>query len=197
MGLKKIKTECSGLDWGDFLILLNRLKRDKEYKFLLFIAIGSYCGLRASDILKLHWVDIVDKTEIEINEKKTGKHRLITINQNLVEIIQLCYDNLKSNGEHNLFINRFAFCNRAGDQLSIQYINRKLHFIFQKYKIKVQNGSSHTLRKTFGKRCYEMYDKSPDSVVLLSQIFSHSSIAITRAYIGISQEQIQNVYTAL
>ena len=61
MGKLKQKTECSGLEWGDFLLLLDKLKKEKEYRFLLFSAIGTYCGLRANDILSLRWCDILDK----------------------------------------------------------------------------------------------------------------------------------------
>jgi integrase len=194
MAQKKVKTECSGLEWSQLLILIDRLKKEKNYRFLLFVGIGCYCGLRCSDILSLYWKDIVDKSEIEIREKKTGKSRTITINQSLIEIINHCYEN---QGRIDASLDDFVFCNRTGNKLSIQYVNRQLHEIFNKYKIRAQNYSSHILRKTFGRRCYEMHGKSPESLVLLSQIFSHSSIAITRQYIGISQEKIQNVYISL
>ena len=194
MGLPKIKTECNGIEWGDFLVLIDRLKKDKNYRFLLFISIGSYCGLRAGDILSLRWTDLLDKSSIEIQEMKTGKSRKITINQNLSDIVLHCYEYY---GKLNANPNDYVFANRLGCKLTIQYINRQLHKIFHLYRIKAQNPSSHTLRKTFGRRCYEMYGRSPESVVLLSQIFSHSSISITRKYIGISQQQIQDVYISL
>jgi integrase len=194
MAQKKVKTECSGLEWSQFLVLVDRLKKDKNYRFLLFVGIGCYCGLRCGDILSLRWKDIVDKAEIEIREKKTGKSRTITINQSLIEIINHCFE---VQGRVEVNLEDFVFCNRIGNKLSIQYINRQLHKLLPKYLIRAKNYSSHILRKTFGKRCYEMHGKSPESLVLLSQIFGHSSISITRSYIGISQEKIQNVYISL
>ena len=194
MAQKKVKTECSGLEWSQFLVLIDRLKKDKNYRFLLFIGIGSYAGLRCGDILSLRWQDIVGKSEIIINENKTGKSRTITINQSLVEIINHCYQ-IQAKIDTNL--HDFIFCNRTGSKLSIQYINRQLDKLFHKYHIKAQNYSSHILRKTFGRRCYEMHGKSPESLVLLNEIFGHSSISITRSYIGLSQEKIQNVYISL
>lgn len=199
MGKKNSKTECSGLEWGDFLLLLDKLKKEKNYRFLLFAAIGTYCGLRASDILNIRWIDVLNASEIEIKEKKTSKVRHITMNQNLLDIINYCYEQIAMKFGDDFPEERYIFCNRNHEKLSIQFINRKLHEIF-KYnnsKMKVQNPSTHTFRKTFGKRIYEMNGKSPESLVLLSQIFGHSSIAITRKYIGISQEQIQNVYISL
>lgn len=199
MGKQNSRTECSGLEWGDFLLLLDKLKKEKEYRFLLFAAIGTYCGLRAGDILNLRWIDVLNKTEIEIKEKKTAKVRHITMNQNLLDIINYCYEEILVKLGDDFQKEQYIFCNRNKGKLSIQYINRKLHEIFRQVvgKMKVKNPSSHTFRKSFGKRIYEMNGKSPESLVLLSQIFGHSSIAITRKYIGISQEQIQNVYISL
>ena len=199
MGKQNLRTECSGLEWGDFLLLIDKLKKEKEYRFLLFAAIGTYCGLRAGDILNLRWIDVLNKTEIEIKEKKTAKVRHITMNQNLLDIINYCYQQIALNLGDDFQKECYIFCNRNKGKLTIQYVNRKLHdiFRFSNSKIKVQNPSTHTFRKTFGKRIYEMNGRSPESLVLLSQIFGHSSIAITRKYIGISQEQIQNVYISL
>lgn len=199
MGKKNSKTECSGLEWGDFLLLLDKLKKEKNYRFLLFAAIGTYCGLRASDILNIRWIDVLNTGEIEIREKKTSKVRQITMNQNLLDIINYCHEQISAKLGDNFQKERYIFCNRNNGKLSIQYINRKLHDIFRNSnsKMKVQNPSTHTFRKSFGKRIYEMNGKSPESLVLLSQIFGHSSIAITRKYIGISQKQIQNVYISL
>ena len=189
MGKLKQKTECSGLEWGDFLLLLDKLKKEKEYRFLLFSAIGTYCGLRANDIL--------DKNEIQILEKKTTKTRNITINQNLFDIIKYCEEKLYPTIGKEIYWDNFIICNREQKKLSLQYVNRKLHYLFDLSKLKVQNSSSHTFRKTFGKRIYEMNGRSSDSLVLLSQIFGHSSIEITRKYIGLRREQIQNVYISL
>lgn len=194
MGLKRTATECNGLEWGDFLLLVDRLKKDKNYRFLMFVSIASYCGLRAGDVLGLKWAELVNKSVIEIYENKTGKSRKITLNQNLQEITKYCFENSSS---VNARLDSFIFCNRRGNKISIQFLNRQLHAIFHKYKIKAQNPSSHTFRKTFGRRCYEMYGRSPEAIVLLSQIFSHSSISITRRYIGISQQQIEDVYVSL
>jgi integrase len=199
MGKQNLRTECSGLEWGDFLLLLDKLKKEKEYRFLLFTAISTYGGLRANDTLNLRWIDVLNKTEIEIKETKTSKVRHITMNQNLIDIINYCYEQLAVKLGDDFQEEQYIFCNRKKGRLSIQYINRKLHEIFRynNSKIKVQNPSTHTFRKTFGKRIYEMNGRSPEALVLLSQIFGHSSIAITRKYIGISQEQIQNVYISL
>jgi integrase len=89
------------------------------------------------------------------------------------------------------------FANRWGGAVTISYVNKRLKLIFKKYQVVVNNPSSHTLRKTFGKRVYESDNKSERALIYLSEIFSHSSIAITRKYIGITQEQIADVYMSI
>ena len=189
-------TETSGMDWLTFLALTEELKRDKEYKFALLFGIGCYCGLRIGDILSLKWQDILDVEEITIQEKKTSKVRSVTLNPALRELIVYVHNKLKAHesidGETS-----HIFVNRWGNKLTLQYTNRKLHQIFKTYKVKVKNGSSHTLRKTFGKRVWEVNNRSESALVLLSQVFAHSSIAITRRYIGIQMEEIENAYLNL
>lgn len=191
MSLKKSKTECGPMEWEHFLLLIDGLKKDSKYKFLLLVTIGCYCGLRLSDILLLRWQHVLLQDSFELLERKTGKHRLITINDSLKEIIAFCQQHLNPNPEC------YIFQNRNGLPLSKQYINRQLHAIFKKYKIKVKNGSSHTLRKTFGKRVYEINNRSEAALVLLSSVFNHNSVSVTRRYIGLSEEQIKDVYINL
>lgn len=195
MAKKNTKTECSGIEWGQFLLLIDRLKRSKDYRFLLLISIGGYCGMRVGDMLRLKWDDVINRDEIILQEGKTGKHRTITLNQSLKDIVCYCETVHFDGGEIKL--SDFIFCNRNDTPFSRQYVNRQLHRIFKECKIKVQNGSSHTLRKTFGRRVYEMNEHSEASLVLLSSIFNHTSIAITRKYIGLTQEKIQDVYINL
>ena len=52
---------------------------------------------------------------------------------------------------------------------------------------------THTLRKTFG---YWAYKQGID-ITLLMRIFNHSAPSITLRYIGITQEEINNVYVNL
>ena len=205
MAKKGISTETSPMSWNDFLNLTSRMTNDidtskqsdgkkiLQSRFLLFISIGCYCGLRASDLLVLKWNDLLDKKQLEVTEKKTGKQRKITLNENLLCIVKKQYQLILPAKSNELI-----FCNRDGSKsFSIQYVNRKLKDFFIEYKIKVNNPSTHTLRKTFGRRVYEMNYKSEDALITLSHIFNHASIAITRRYIGLQNEKIRDVYLSL
>lgn len=189
------QTTTSGIDWNTMLGLTQRLRKDKHYRDYLFITVGCYFGLRIGDLLRLRWDEVLDRDEVILKEEKTGKVRKITIHPRVAEALDFCSNELKSKGRFDA--DAFVFSNRWGDPVTISYVNKRLKILFKNYHVNVKNPSSHTLRKTFGKRVYESDNKSERALVYLSEIFSHSSIAITRRYIGITQEQIANVYLQL
>lgn len=195
MSIANSSTICSGIEWNSLLGLLVRLKKAKRNRKYLLIGTGSYLGLRASDLLNLPWSDLMHKDEIAITEKKTGKNRHLTINLSLKDILSSVSADLQKNGKFNL--DAYLFSNQQGKKVSIQYINRLLKKTFADFGVRTQNASTHTLRKTFGKRVWEMDGKSERSLIYLSQIFNHSGIGITRRYIGIVQEDIRDIYMKL
>lgn len=193
--MSKKQTTTSGLEWNTMIGLTDRLKRDELYRDYLLVTLGCYLGLRIGDLLSLKWEDVLDKDEITLQESKTKKQRVITFNEKVIEALNLCSNKLRLDkvgwqGQH-------LFSNRWGGKITVSYINKRLKVVFNKYHVRAQNPSSHTLRKTFGKRIYEMDGQSERALVYLSDIFGHSSIAITRKYIGITQEQIKDVYLNL
>ena len=189
MSLKNQKTKSDFLDWDRFQLLIHQLERDSEHKFLLLISIGCYTGLRISDVLGLRWKDLVNKENILLIEKKTKKERSIQINERLQELIR---DNYKAQPLDELvFINRY--CTGA---ISVQYVNRKLKQLFDHYAIE-GNYSSHFMRKTLGRRVWNQNNHSEKSLFMLSQLFNHSSVQTTKIYLGIQEQEIQNIYLNL
>jgi integrase len=189
------KTTTSGMEWNAALGLTHRLKQDGNLTFYLLILCGCYFGLRAGDLLQLSWPDILDQDDFTIKEQKTGKVRKVTINSAVHDALHEVSRLLTRRGRFDP--NGYIFTNRWGSALSISYVNKQLHVIFSKYNVRVQNPSTHTLRKTFGRRVWEMDGKSERSLIYLSEIFSHTSIATTRKYIGVTERQIADVYLKL
>ena len=195
MGRAGIKTTTNGLDWNVMLGLTHRLKQDGNLKFYLMILTGCYFGLRAGDLLNLRWCDVIDKDDFTLKEQKTSKLRKITINISVKEALTQVSRELTKVGRYNE--DGYVFANRWGSPVTISYVNKQLHKIFPKYNVKVQNPSTHTLRKSFGRRVFEQGNKSEKSLIYLSDIFSHNSIATTRKYIGVTERQIADVYLQL
>ena len=92
-----------------------------------------------------------------------------------------------------------CFINATGQPLSIQRVNVLLKQIKTKYGLKtVRNISSHSLRKTFGRKVFESAGENANmALVRLSELFNHSNVAITKIYLGIRQEELLETYDLL
>ena len=187
-------TTTSFIEWNDFISLITRLEKDKEYKFCLLISIGVFTGVRISDLLTLKYSHILNEDVFLLTEKKTKKERSIKVNSTLKNIVQRVYN---KSGVPNL--DEFIFLNKYGTKcIDKSYVNVKLKELFLKYRIKVKgNVSTHTFRKTLGRRVVDVNDYSSESMVLLMELFGHSNMGITKRYLGIRKEEIHNVYDCL
>lgn len=193
MSKKFSNTTADYIQWDEMLNLVRKLYNDQKYQMSLFVSLGSFWGLRVSDILNLKWEDIINKDEITIVEQKTGKTRLIRINPQLQQHIQDCYDKIKPSK-----VATKVFLSQKGSVYSIQRINVMLKEIKLKYRLSLKNFSSHSLRKTFGRQVFKVSgDNSEMALVKLMEIFNHSSLQITKRYLGLKDEEIKETYDLL
>ena len=181
------------LEWNTMLGLVRKLYRDGNYRISLLIGCGSFFGLRISDLLTLSWDMILDADQFTIYEKKTGKRRAVKINKEFQRHIQNCYDALNIADETEK-----CFISQKKCVYSVQRINAILKEVKSKYNLKIQNFSSHTMRKTFGRKIFESAGENANlALVRLSELFNHSNIAITKIYLGIRQEELLETYDLL
>ena len=193
MSLKYSTTTADFLVWSDAMNLIRKLAKDGNYKMSLLIALGCFTGLRISDILALRWNQILYAEEFTIIEKKTGKQRTLRLNPQLQKHIQECYEQIKPIG-----IKAPILVSQKGTVFTVQAINRILKEIKKKYRLKIKNFSCHSLRKTFGRQVYTMNgDNSKLALVKLMELFNHSSVSITKRYLGLRQEEILQTYDCL
>ena len=193
MNLKYSTTTADYLVWSDAMNLIRKLAKDENYKMSLLIALGCFTGLRISDILALRWEQILSTEEFTIIEKKTGKKRVLRLNSQLQQHIQECYEHIQPIG-----LKAPILVSQKGTVFTIQRINVILKEIKKKYRLKVKNFSCHSLRKTFGRQVYNMNsDNSELALVKLMELFNHSSVSITKRYLGLRQEEILETYDCL
>ena len=193
MSLKYSTTTADYLVWSDAMNLIRKLAKDENYKMSLLIALGCFTGLRISDILALRWEQILSTEEFTIIEKKTGKKRLLRLNSQLQQHIQECYEHIQPIG-----LKAPILVSQKGTVFTIQRINVILKEIKRKYRLKVKNFSCHSLRKTFGRQVYNMNSENSElALVKLMELFNHSSLAITKRYLGLRQEEILETYDVL
>lgn len=195
MALKGQSTKASFLEWDSMLLLLQKLERDGHYRFQLLFAVGCYTGLRIGDILKLKWQDVYNCDSLELVEGKTKKIRKIKLNPALIEIVARLHEKMVIEDDH-----QFLFANKTkAKAINVQYVNRKLKEIAKQYGLHSAKTSmsSHLFRKTLGRHVWAINDYSEKSLLLLGELFNHSSIKITKIYLGIRQDEIGDVYLNL
>ena len=80
----------------------------------------------------------------------------------------------------------------SATRADVIYGNTIINDVAKSIGIKDKIGT-HTLRKTFG---YHAYNNGYD-ITLIQKLFNHSTPAITLRYIGITQEELDDVYLSL
>ena len=202
---KKKKEEKAGhpaadaLDWEEAIRVIRELKEDGRYRDGLLMASGCNLGLRISDLLCIRWKDLLSDGDVVVIEQKTGKKRTLRVNPWLKEYALEAYQNLQITDE-----NEYVFRSpkaEDGDHITRQRADQILKEIKVKYDIRsAKVFSTHSLRKTFGRRAWMNECKKgrgDQALVLLCDVFGHSSVAITKRYLGIRQEEILTVYSSL
>ena len=194
MSAKNSYTTADYIEWNTAVNLVHRLYKDGNYQMSLLIGCGIFFGLRISDILQLSWDMLLNDSSFQLIEKKTQKRREVRINKGFQKHIWDCYNAL-------LITDKSEKCFKSRERrvYSIQRINMILKDIKKKYNIKsVKNFSTHSLRKTFGRHVYERADSNGEmALVMLSELFNHSNIAITKRYLGLRKEEILGCYDLL
>ena len=193
MSLKNSYTTSDYLQWDSATSLVRKLYRDKNYKISLLIGCGIFFGLRISDLLQLTWEMLLDKdAKFVITEKKTGKRREVRINKEFQKHIKDCYTALNIQN-----LNELCFLSGKNKVYSIQWVNIVFKELKSKYNLKIDHFSTHSLRKTFGRKVFESSENAELALVKLMELFNHSSVSITKRYLGLRQEEILQTYDCL
>ena len=193
MSLKNSYVTSDYIEWDTMLSLVRKLYRDKEYRMSLLIGCGSFFGLRISDILSLTWSMLLDDEKFVIIEKKTGKRREIKINSNFQKHIVDCYTALGVADKHEK-----CFLSRKKTVYSIQRINVLFKSIKSKYGLKVEHFSTHSMRKTFGRKVVEAAGGNSEfALINLSELFNHADVMTTRRYLGLRTQELLETYDML
>ena len=163
---------------------LNRyFQNQKNYSMALLIEFGFRTLLRFSDLERFKWEDILNMDELTLNEKKTNKRRAIKVGEVLKELITKYYSEME-----NPYIKSKVF------EYTLRHTNRLLQIGAKEIGIRKKNISTHSLRKSGARFIWEEFNKSDESLIKLSMVLNHSSSAITRRYLGITKEEIADIY---
>jgi integrase len=174
--------------------LVNKIQmylKGKSLRDWLMFNVGVNTGLRISDILRLKVSDIkTDKNNyrehVTIKEKKTGKIKKFKLNNAVKKYID---EYLKNN---NLGHDEYLFQSRKGENKPITGVQAYRILEEAAKALGIEDFGTHSMRKTWG---YWTYKASKYNVALIMDTFNHSSQAITLKYIGITQDQKDELYS--
>lgn len=172
--------------------------RGKALKHGLWFWIGVNSALRISDLLSLKLGNIrkIDGTivnKIILKEQKTGKTKEFPISDKIRAEIQtvIQYYNL-TDDDDPLFPSHKKGLNGALQAIGRSYANQLITEATAMCNIKGNYGS-HSMRKSFA---YFAWQQGTD-VLLLMDLLNHSSPKDLRRYIGITQDQLNEVYLSV
>lgn len=183
---------------SDYLISKGRYRDN-----MLFI-LGINFGLRVSDLRLLtfnHLLEVKNQQLmfkdyfpiIELKTKKTRRkkiNRVVTINSAVMDAVELFLNHNSKTLNDYLF--KGDYSNRSknlGTPLTREQIYNIIKGLGAECNLTEKVGT-HTLRKTFGYHQMAMSNFSNDKLLLLQEMFGHSSPSITLRYIGLTQDII-------
>lgn len=159
-----------------------RMRNSRDALLFMF---GIYSGLRVSDIIKLRVRDVKGKDRLVVREVKTGKEKVLKINNALRKEIAAYIKGMKD--YEVLFKSGRGINKPISRQQAYNIINSAgKHFGLERI-------GTHTMRKTFG---YHIYQKTKD-ITLVQQLLNHSAPEITMAYIGLTQKTMEDAVASL
>lgn len=169
----------------------NQLRGQGRYRDLLLFVVGINTALRISDLLQFQVGQFVDDTgEIKkrfwIKEQKRGKRHEITINQSireaLIEYLD-AYPYVLKNSTNYLFFNP-----KTQQPIKRGQAWKFITAICKQVGLR-GNFGTHSLRKTWG---YHARIQGVDLALIMYKL-NHNSIAYTKRYLGITDDELQAI----
>lgn len=180
------KTSCITDEQFDVLIdllengsELGVIKPNKE--IALILTVTGNCGLRIGDCLNLKMSSFIKEGndyKYNIKEDKTGKLRSFVIP---IQIYSLLADFAEFN---NIAIDDKLF------KYTERNIQKKLKQVREYLGDDYKDVSTHSFRKCAAMRIYR---KSGNNIELTRKYLNHSSIAVTQKYLGVSDDEVNEV----
>ena len=166
---------------------------------MLFL-IGINVGLRASDLITLKWNfffndDGIFKDSYTLQPKKTKKaKKFVKLYFNQV-VKKAVADYIEQYPIQDM--DEYLFKSRKGDSHITEIsLGRIIKDAAEEAGIE-RNICSHSLRKTFGYHIWHNAVDKEKSLIILQTIFNHSSPMMTKKYIGLMDDEIEDVFNDL
>ena len=165
----------------------------------IFIA-GINISLRVSDLITLRWSDIYEndwtfKSGKVIKPKKTAnhnKHVLLKFNNDFKSVIEYYRHYCGEIKDMDSYIFTGSVNGHISDATVDYSLKQAAKAVGIKYPI-----ATHSLRKTFSRLRYDHAEDKSKVLVELMVLLAHSSVSVTKHYICISEEEIEELYNSV
>jgi len=145
---------------------------------VLIFLIGINTGLRVNDLVALKVGDVKGKAQFVIYEGKTNKRREVNVGMLQEEIARY------TEGKHP---DTYLFPSQKGTKhITTTQVYRIMDAAAD--FLGRDDIGTHTMRKTFGYHHYKQFH----DVAILQEIFNHAAPSITKRYICIRQDEIND-----
>ena len=172
----------------------NLLRGQKRFRDLLLFVVGINAALRISDLLQLRINHFLDeqgriKRRFWIKERKRGKRQEVVINTSIREALDeylVAYPDIGDDKDN------FVFFNSKAKDYSQPIKRGQAWKSITSICLDVSlsgNFGTHTLRKTWG---YHARMQGVDLALIMHKL-NHESIAYTKRYLGITDDELQAV----
>ena len=172
---------------------MKRYLKGKNIRDYAMFVVGTNIALRISDLLDITWGDVLDENEefkiLTLKEGKTQKIRNIKLNQASRKALEELLETLDTYSMAD-----FIFKSREGENnpISRQQALNILKDAAEAVGVK-ENIGTHSLRKTWGYHAW----KSGYNPALIMETLNHSNLSVTKRYLGIRQDEINDLYENL
>jgi integrase len=176
----------------------NLLRGQRRQRDLLLFVVGINSALRVSDLLKLQISDFVDtngkvQSRFWIREEKRNKRHEVIINDSIKEALQeylAAYPTIIGHPDHYVFFNTKT--GSFNEPIKRGQAWKFIASICEEVGLRGNYGM-HTLRKTWG---YHARMSGVDLALIMHQL-NHNSLAYTKRYLGITDDELADVVRKL
>lgn len=176
----------------------NLLRGEGRYRDLLLFTVGVNAALRVSDLLQLRIGDLCDAhgdayASFTIKEQKRGKRNEVTINASIEEALReyvAAYPGVVPNEDNFVFFNTKTMNYREPIQRTHAW--KIISELCENVGLRGHYGT-HTLRKTWA---YHARLSGVDLTLIMERL-NHNSLAYTKRYLGITDDELTAVMQKL
>lgn len=170
---------------------------------LLFL-VGMNIGIRGSDLRSLKWSFFFDEQKDGTLEFKKFYVLQPMKQRKQKKFVKLYFNKAVKTAINNYVseypmgnLNEYLFSSRKGEEpIEVKSLWRIIKDAAVEAGIK-QNIGSHSLRKTFGYWVWHEAEDKNKALVILQQIFNHSNLQVTSKYIGILDDEIEDMFNSI